>query len=229
MADRMKAPGARPPRANSIRKDAEKAKQARPRLAPGKVVVVQTTAAKVPRVKPAKPDRAGPALPKSATGKRAGSAGLNKPGAGPTTSRSSVRISFQWRKRAAGQVTAGLRAVAIAALERLNVASGEIGVLICDDATIRSLNRHFRHSDAATDVLSFASGDAQPDGDCYLGDIAISLETATRQAAERGVGITRELETLLLHGVLHLCGFDHEVDHGEMDAIETELRRDLLV
>lgn len=191
--------------------------------------MVQTTAAKVPGVKPAKPAGVGPARPKLAAGKRAGNLAGKKPDARATAARSSLRITFQWRKRPAGQATAGLRAVAIAALERLKVASGEIGVLVCDDATIRSLNRHFRHKDAATDVLSFPSGDAQPDGGIYLGDIAISLETAARQAAERGTGIIRELETLLLHAVLHLCGFDHEVDHGEMDAIETELRRDLLV
>jgi len=118
--------------------------------------------------------------------------------------------------------------MAIAALGRLGVGRGEIGVLVCDDATIRSLNRHFRHQDTATDVLSFPSGDAQPDGDMYLGDIAISLETAARQAAARGAAITSELEILLLHAVLHLCGFDHEADRGEMNAVEAGLRKDLL-
>lgn len=67
-----------------------------------------------------------------------------------------------------------------------------------------------------------------PEGRVYLGDVAISLETAARQAAERGVPVARELETLLLHALVHLCGYDHETDHGEMEALERRLRRELL-
>lgn len=101
-------------------------------------------------------------------------------------------------------------------------------MLVCDDATIRTLNRRFRHKDAATDVLSFPDGTALPDGGLYLGDVAISLDTAGRQAAERGVPLVRELELLLLHAVIHLAGYDHESDAGEMERLEKALRRELL-
>jgi probable rRNA maturation factor len=121
-----------------------------------------------------------------------------------------------------------LRRLAIAALERLDAGQVEVGVLICDDATIRTLNRHFRAKDAPTDVLSFPAGFAQPDGPLYLGDIAISLETAGRQAARAGVALERELKTLLLHALIHLCGHDHETDGGKMTAIEVKLRRELI-
>lgn len=99
---------------------------------------------------------------------------------------------------------------------------------MCDDETIRSLNRHFRRQDRITDVLSFPSGEPQPDGPPYLGDVAISLETAGRQAGKRGHSVQRELEFLLIHALIHLCGFDHETDRGEMDRLESELQRELL-
>jgi probable rRNA maturation factor len=139
-----------------------------------------------------------------------------------------VTISFRWQKRAPGRLTGGLRALAETSLRRLGTDAGEVGVLICDDATIRSLNRHFRHKDAATDVLSFPAGFEQPDGPRYIGDIAISLETAVRQADAAGVTLERELQTLLLHATIHLCGHDHETDSGEMAALEQQLRQELL-
>jgi probable rRNA maturation factor len=139
-----------------------------------------------------------------------------------------VRVTFRWQLRLAGRQTAPLRRLAIAALERLDAGPVEVGVLICDDATIRTLNRHFRAKDAPTDVLSFPAGFAQPDGPLYLGDIAISLETAGRQAARAGVALERELKTLLLHALIHLCGHDHETDGGKMTAIEVKLRRELI-
>jgi len=110
----------------------------------------------------------------------------------------------------------------------MEVAAGEVGVLVCDDAAIRELNRDYRHKDAATDVLSFAGGAAEPGEAPYLGDVAISLETAVRQAAAAGVPVERELETLLLHALLHLMGYDHETDQGEMEALEKRLRGELL-
>ncbi len=111
---------------------------------------------------------------------------------------------------------------------RLDVRAGEVGVLVCDDATIRSLNRHFRGRDRPTDVLSFPGGFDQQDGPPYLGDIAVSMESAARQAAGAGIALEAELKTLLLHGILHLAGFDHESDNGEMDRLEATLRREFL-
>jgi probable rRNA maturation factor len=98
---------------------------------------------------------------------------------------------------------------------------GDVSVLLTTDAEIRRLNRTFRHKDKATDVLSFpAEG---PGG--VAGDLAISVETAERQAAEAGHALSVECRVLLLHGVLHLAGYDHEADTGQMARRETTLRR----
>ncbi len=140
----------------------------------------------------------------------------------------SVKVSFRWQRHPGGRQTEALRGLVVAALERLGVAAAEVGVLVCDDATIRTLNRHFRDKDQPTDVLSFRANFVQPDGLLYLGDVAISLETAARQASEGDVSLDRELRVLLLHGIVHLCGFDHESDEGEMDALEARLRRELI-
>jgi probable rRNA maturation factor len=109
---------------------------------------------------------------------------------------------------------------------------GSVDVLLADDATLRRLNRTFRGKNKATDVLSFPACATteffgQPDGPELAGDLAISLETATRQAEQFGHSLRDEVRVLLLHGVLHLAGFDHEVDSGEMAARETELRQKL--
>jgi len=101
---------------------------------------------------------------------------------------------------------------------------GEVEVLLADDATLRRLNRNFRHKDKATDVLSFPAAE---NSDGYAGDLAISLDTAARQAAEFGHSLRDEVRILLLHGLLHLTGMDHEADEGEMAAREGELRREL--
>ena len=102
--------------------------------------------------------------------------------------------------------------------------AGEVHVLLAGDATLRRLNRQFRGKNEATDVLSFPAGDA---GLGVAGDLAISLETAARQAARFGHSLRDEVRVLLLHGVLHLAGFDHEADAGEMAEREAELRREL--
>jgi probable rRNA maturation factor len=109
---------------------------------------------------------------------------------------------------------------------------GEVQVLLADDATLRRLNRTFLGKDKATDVLSFPAGPttvffSNPDGPEMGGDLAISLEMAARQAAQYGHALRDEVRVLLLHGVLHLAGFDHETDGGEMAAREAELRLEL--
>jgi probable rRNA maturation factor len=88
------------------------------------------------------------------------------------------------------------------------------------DARIQKLNCDFRGHDKPTDVLSFVA--EQTD---YLGDIVVSVDTASRQAKRRGSNLERELKVLGLHGFLHLLGYDHEKDHGEMRRIEYRLRR----
>jgi len=99
-------------------------------------------------------------------------------------------------------------------------------IAFVNDTRIRQLNELFRGKDQPTDVLSFPHepDDFDPDKD-NLGDIVISAEQATRQAAENGLTFDSEVKQLILHGVLHLCRYDHETDNGEMDAREIELRK----
>jgi len=101
---------------------------------------------------------------------------------------------------------------------------GDVDVLLADDATLRSLNKTFRHKNKATDVLSFPAAE-NPYG--HAGDLAISLDTAERQAAAFGHTLRDEVRILLLHGLLHLSGLDHETDNGEMAGREADLRREL--
>lgn len=106
---------------------------------------------------------------------------------------------------------------------RARVARGrEFHCLITNDAELRSLNLKFRKKDAVTDVLSFPSGDPDP-----IGDIAISLQRARAQAREWGHSIEDEIRILMLHGVLHLKGMDHECDLGQMARAEKRWRNTL--
>lgn len=101
---------------------------------------------------------------------------------------------------------------------------GEVHVLLSDDATLRRLNKTFRKKNRATDVLSFPAADGIAG---VAGDLAISLETAASQAKEHGHSLREEVRVLLLHGVLHLAGYDHETDKGAMAERETQLRAQL--
>ena len=94
-------------------------------------------------------------------------------------------------------------------------------IAFVSDKTIRQLNRQFRNVDKATDVLSFPADDDAAN----LGDIAISVDTAAAQAKENGLTFDEEVAQLILHGLLHLCGYDHETDNGEMNRLELRLRR----
>ncbi len=104
---------------------------------------------------------------------------------------------------------------------------GQTTVLLTTDATLRELNRRFRRKDKATDVLSFASANSAPEAEKIAGDVAISVETARRQAAEQGHSLGVELQVLMLHGMLHLAGYDHENDEGRMRRRERQLRAKL--
>jgi probable rRNA maturation factor len=95
-------------------------------------------------------------------------------------------------------------------------------VLLAGDRTLRRLNRTFRGKDKATDVLSFPVVEGLA-GE-HAGDLAISLDTALAQAEEHGHALRDEVRVLLLHGLLHLAGMDHEVDRGEMAERERVLR-----
>lgn len=102
---------------------------------------------------------------------------------------------------------------------------GSVSVMLAGDEELRRLNREFRGKDKPTDVLSFPAGDTGRTR--AAGDLAISVETAAREAERRGHSLDLELRVLLLHGVLHLAGYDHEKDSGEMAREENLLRRKL--
>ena len=93
---------------------------------------------------------------------------------------------------------------------------------------MRQLNKEFRGKDTTTDVLSFPNDADEFDPDKNnLGDIVISAEQAKRQATENRLTLEAEIKQLILHGVLHLCGYDHETDTGKMNSRELELREEL--
>ena len=96
---------------------------------------------------------------------------------------------------------------------------GELSVRITSDAEMRELNRRFRRKNKTTDVLSFPSEMPK-----LAGDIAISADIAAGNAEQLGHPLETELKILILHGLLHLAGYDHETDNGEMEAKETSLR-----
>jgi probable rRNA maturation factor len=101
---------------------------------------------------------------------------------------------------------------------------GRVQVLLTDDAEMRRLNRQFRRKDKPTDVLSFP---ALPGIDGQAGDIAISVDIASDNAERLGHVLAAELKILILHGMLHLAGYDHESDNGQMARTEHKLRSEL--
>ncbi|MGB9885374.1 MAG: rRNA maturation RNase YbeY [Moorellales bacterium] len=115
---------------------------------------------------------------------------------------------------------AGERALAVLGLP----AEGQVGVALVDDAQIREMNRSYRGVDEPTDVLSFAlrergKDDPWPEREAeglYLGDVAVSLPTAARQAAEQGRSLKEEAAWLVVHGILHLAGYDHDREQGAL-------------
>lgn len=105
----------------------------------------------------------------------------------------------------------------------------ECSIVLASDRTVRKLNRRYRGKDRTTDVLSFATGEGQlQDGTRPLGEIVISVAQAARQARTAGHSLARELRILVIHGYLHLLGYDHEVDDGTMMRLQSRLKRALL-
>jgi len=110
------------------------------------------------------------------------------------------------------------------ALNVIGKSESSATIAFVSDKRIRELNRQFRGIDKATDVLSFPAEE-----EFNLGDIAVSVETAALQATENGLPFDQEIAQLILHGLLHLCGYDHETDNGEMNRLELRLRRKLRI
>ena len=118
----------------------------------------------------------------------------------------------------------------------LGLDEASLTVCLVSDAEIARMNEKFRKKKGPTDVLSFPTvarrrpvrlrrGSRPVKPGEYLGDIAISPSTARRYAKKNGRTLWSELQVLILHGVLHLLGYDHETDHGQMDKIEQKLRK----
>jgi probable rRNA maturation factor len=108
------------------------------------------------------------------------------------------------------------------ALDAIGNSGSSATIAFVSDRSIRKLNQQFRGVDKATDVLSFPAD--EPDN---LGDVAISVDTAAKQAKENGLQFDNEIAQLILHGLLHLSGYDHETDNGEMNRLELRLRKKL--
>jgi len=104
-----------------------------------------------------------------------------------------------------------------------------LAVCLVSDGRMRAYNREFRGADRVTDVLAFRGDERpDPDGTIHLGDIVIAVPAAARQARAEGHSLARELKILVLHGYLHLLGYDHERDRGEMRRLQGRLQGRLL-
>jgi probable rRNA maturation factor len=121
------------------------------------------------------------------------------------------------------------RAFAERALKVMPASGAGATVAFVSDRAMRELNRRWRGKRGTTDVLSFPAEQSEFErrAGATLGDVVISVEQAARQAAEHGLTFENEVEQLILHGLLHLCGYDHETDSGEMNRMELRLRRRL--
>jgi len=107
-------------------------------------------------------------------------------------------------------------------LRELNVERDDLAIAFVDDAAMRELNRKFRRKNKTTDVLTFPGDDPS-----HLGDVVISVDQARRQAADEKHSLSTEIRYLVLHGILHALGYDHETDSGEMNALELRIRERL--
>jgi len=113
------------------------------------------------------------------------------------------------------------------ALRSIKREGRDVSVVFLSNAAIRKLNKQFRGKDYATDVLSFPVKSEQFEKQSSLGEIIIATDRAATQAKENGLTLQNEIEQLILHGLLHLSGYDHETDNGEMNRLELKLRKKL--
>ena len=115
------------------------------------------------------------------------------------------------------------------ALRLIDSSKQAVTIVFVGDAAIRKLNKEFRGKDQVTDVLSFPT-QAEPfenENQSLLGEVVISVQRAADQAKQNRLTFSNEVEQLILHGLLHLCGYDHETDDGEMNRLELKLRKKL--
>lgn len=135
-----------------------------------------------------------------------------------------MEVSVVRRRRGRSPGAGSCRELVRWLAERSGCSASECTILLCDDTEIEALNRRFLDRARPTDVLAFPAGDPVGAGD-YLGDIAISLDTAGRHADRHRRTLEEEVHRLIVHGFLHLLGFDHETDDGRMRRRERALWR----
>lgn len=146
--------------------------------------------------------------------------------AGPERLRASVRVEEPRWEPEDGVALADRVLCAVAASAHAPAGPATLDVVFSDDRTLGRLNGRFRGKDAPTNVLSFPSGDVADEGEAFfLGGIALAYETCAAEARERGIKFQQHATHLLLHGVLHLLGFDHQDDGEarEMECLEVEI------
>ena len=179
------------------------------------------------------PDLEADGAPKKISAKRAGAPGkvalvkaaTSKATAGKSKAGQSISTQTKLSARDVELPSARTLARFLAAAQAAVRLKGQVTVLLTTDAAIRKLNKQFRGKNKATDVLSFPALGIGADG--MAGDLAISVTTALAQAAEQGHSLSTEIKVLVLHGLLHLAGYDHEVDDGKMARRERVLRAKL--
>ncbi len=137
-----------------------------------------------------------------------------------------VRDSGDWSAFEPVETAVTEAAAAVARCPGLDLGWSLAAVALADDAKVRDLNRAYRGKDKPTNVLSFPAAAAVTGGEAlFLGDIILAVETVAREAAEQGVPARHHLQHLVVHGLLHLSGFDHETrgEAEEMEALETAI------
>ena len=113
-------------------------------------------------------------------------------------------------------------------LQTLGQKDCSLSVVFVNSSRMREINRLYRGRDVPTDVLSFRYAGETFEGKPFLGEIVISPEVAKKNAAARRIAFNMEIRTLVLHGILHLIGYDHATDNGEMDGLQKSLQRRLI-
>jgi probable rRNA maturation factor len=144
-----------------------------------------------------------------------------------TDSKTPFQIDWASRSKVRGPGEQSLGGLIRSLRDRLSPKAQGVSITYVDDRGMKKLNREHRGKNTSTDVLSFPAS-PEPGAFPHLGDIVISLPTADKMAKKLGVSRRREVETLVIHGFLHLCGYDHEKDKGEMMALQSQLERELL-
>ncbi|MBE9504299.1 MAG: rRNA maturation RNase YbeY [Proteobacteria bacterium] len=144
-----------------------------------------------------------------------------------------MTVLIETRRKIRGVRKEEVKKTAKRILELLNCSEAELSILLVDDKEIQVINRDYRKIDSATDVIAFAmrEGEFGYINDDMLGDVVISVETAGRQAEEAGREVWNEVRFLLIHGILHLLGYDHvndDVERKRMEKKEQEILKQLV-